>query len=344
MEFDASVRDIRSGNIRPVYFLFGEETYFTDKLIRTFREKVVDPRTRDFNFDLFNADETDGETVVQIASSFPLMSERRLVVLKSVQRFSASDKKRVLSYVEAPLATTCLVITADAADRRQTFYAELSRLAAAVECKPLYENQAAAWVEREVRSRNARISSETALLLVRQTGTSLWNLSNEIEKLLTYASPKTNLEPADVEAVSGFSRKYNTWDFADAVGKRELAGALIVMRRLLQGKSTAAGLIVELHKRTVLLLRIRALLDKGGSPQAIAGALKLKPFFLTLYLRQANAYLLSELREANRVLLDADVRIKTGAMHPETALTLAVYNLVRGRKNRRFFIGSEWPV
>jgi DNA polymerase-3 subunit delta len=337
MEFNALIQDIRAGKIRPVYFLFGEEAYFMDALIRAFQEKIVKPETRDFNFDLLNAEETDGESVVNVACSFPLMAERRLIVLKSVQQFSTSDKKRILSYVESPLESTCLVVTANDVDRRQSFYAELSKLAVAVECKPLYENQAVEWVERVVRTKGGQISREAALLMVQQVGTSLWNLSNEIEKLLTFAGPKKNLGLPEVEAVAGFSRKYNTWDFADAVGKRELDKALIVMRKLLQEKASATGLIMELSKRIVLLMRIRAMIDKGGAPRTIAGALKLKPFFLNLYLSQANAFRMAELREANRVLLEADAHIKTGTIEPETVLTLAVYDLVRGKENRRFF-------
>ena len=336
-DFKTMFREIRSGRIRPVYFLFGEETYFMESVIRELREKIVRPETRDFNYDLLQAEETDGDAAVSIAASFPLMADRRLLILKSVQKFSTSDKKRILAYAAAPLESTCLVLTAPEADRRQSFYGELTRLAASAECKPLYEDGAVDWVKKAVEVRGGQISREAAGLLVEQAGVSLWVLSNEIEKLLTYAGSKKSLGVAEVEAAAGFSRKYNNWDFADAAGSRELDRALVIMRRLIQEKSSATGLIIELSRRVVLLMKVRALMDGGGTAATIAAGLKLKPYFVNLYIGQARNYTLDELRAANRSLLGADLGIKTGGLDPETALTLAVYDLIRGAKNRRYY-------
>jgi DNA polymerase III subunit delta len=334
------IRDVRAGKIPPVCFLFGEETYWIDAAVRAFREALVNAETRDFNYDLLQAEETDGESVLRIAASFPLMAERRLVVVKSIQKFSPNDKKRILGYVQAPLSSTCLVLTSAEADRRQSFYAELTALAAAVECKPLYENQAVEWVEKAVRLRNRRIQPEAAALLVQQTGTGLWTLSHEIEKLITFAGEKTDLELSDVEAVTGFSRRFNTWDFADAVAGRDLDRALAVLRKLLQERSSGPALIMDLHRRVLLLTRVRALLPERGGAGAVASALKLKPYFAELYARQARQFTLPELRAANRTLLEADVHIKTGRLDAEPALVLAVYDLVRGRPGRRYFSGE----
>jgi DNA polymerase III subunit delta len=336
-EFQTLYQEIRSGKIRPTYFLFGEESFFIDSFIRELRAKIVSPETRDFNYDMLHAEETDGDAVVAIASSFPLMAERRLLVVKSVQKFPPSDKKRILAYVEAPLESTCLVLTAPDADRRQTFYGDLTKLAASVECKPLYPEGAAQWVERAVKARGGQISKEAAVRLVEQVGVQLQSLSGEIEKLMTFAGPKTSLGLAEVESAAGFSRKYNQWDFADAVGNREFGLAMVIMRRLLQEKSSETGLIVELSRRVVLLMRVRSVMDAGGSRSSIITAVKVNPYFVDRYVEQARNYTIRELKAANRSLLGADVLIKTGALDPQSALTLAVYDLIRGTDNRRYF-------
>jgi DNA polymerase-3 subunit delta len=341
MDVQTLIRDVRAGKSPPVCFLFGEETYWIDLAVRVFREAIVRPETADFNCDLLQAEETDGESVVRIASSFPLMADRRLVVVKSIQKFTPNDKKRILSYVQAPLASTCLLLTAAEADRRQTFYAELTVLAAAVECKPLFENQAVEWVEKAVRLRNRRIQPEAAALLVQQTGTGLWTLSHEIEKLITFVGDKTELDLSDVEAVTGFSRRYNTWDFADAVAGKDLERALAVLRKLLQERSSGPALIMDLHRRVLLLTRVLSLLSERSGAGAVASALKLKPYFAEMYTRQARQFTLPELRAANGTLLEADFQIKTGRLDAESALVLAVYDLVRGRRSRRYFIGAS---
>jgi DNA polymerase III subunit delta len=341
LDVQTLIRDVRAGKCPPVCFLYGEETYWIDLAVRAFREAIVRPETADFNCDLLQAEETDGESVIRIASSFPLMADRRLVMVKSIQKFTPNDKKRIQTYVQAPLASTCLLLTAAEADRRQTFYSELTALAATAECKPLYENQAVEWVEKAVRLQKRRIQPEAAALLVQQTGTGLWPLSHEIEKLITFAGDKTELELADVEAVTGFSRRYNTWDFADAVGRKDLERALDVLRKLLQQRSTGPALIMDLHRRVLLLARVLILLSERTKKEAMASALRVKPFFVDEYISQARRFSLPELRVADRTLLEADFQIKTGRLDGESALVLAVYDLVRGRRSRRYFIGES---
>jgi len=340
-DIQSLIRGADAGQTPAVCFLFGEEAYWMDLAVSAFRKALIRPETADFNCDLLQADETDGESVVRIASSFPLMSDKRLVVVKSIQKFSPNDKKRILSYAQAPLSSTCLLLTAAEADRRQSFYAELTALTAAAECKPLYENQAVDWVTRAVKQRKRGIQPEAAALLVQQTGTGLWPLTHEIEKLITYAGEKTELELADVEAVTGFSRRYNTWDFSDAVGRKDLERALEVLRKLLRQRSTGPALIMDLHRRVLLLTRVLILMSERAKKETMASALRVKPFFVDEYIAQARRFSLPELRIADRILLEADFHIKTGRLDGESALVLAVYDLIRGRRGRRYFTGES---
>ena len=127
MELKELTRQIQSGKIAPVYFIFGDETYPIDWILQMLTDKITEPSTRDFNRDVLQAESVDGETLISLASSYPMMSEMRLVIVKSVQRFSPSDKKRLIDYVKNPMESTCLVLVASRADRRQTFYADLCK-------------------------------------------------------------------------------------------------------------------------------------------------------------------------------------------------------------------------
>ena len=173
MEYRELTEQIKNGKLSPLYFLFGEEPFFIQKAIRAIIETGTDPETRDFNCDVLQGEACEGEMLVQIASSFPMMSEKRVVVLKSVQKLSSSDRKQLIGYVENPLESTCLVLTAGKIDRRKSFYASLTKHAAWIECKPLYENQALSWVERSMHDSGVSLSREGALFIFKQTGQAL---------------------------------------------------------------------------------------------------------------------------------------------------------------------------
>ena len=84
---------------------------------------------RDFNFDMIYGDQSDGSQIISFANSLPMMAERRVVIVKSVQKLSVKSKDVLLSYVNDPLLSTCLVLTAQQIDKRQSFYSKLIKKA-----------------------------------------------------------------------------------------------------------------------------------------------------------------------------------------------------------------------
>ncbi|MFH1943819.1 MAG: DNA polymerase III subunit delta [bacterium] len=340
MEYREVIREIESGKLGPVYFFFGDEIYLIEDLVRRLVERGTEPSTKDFNYDILMGEETDGKTVVALASSFPMMAEQRVVVLKSVQKLSPSDKKRLSEYVQNPLESTCLILTAEKVDRRQSFYASLVKHSRWVECKSLYENQAVAWVKRYLQERGTALSDEGATFLVQNVGTSLWTLTNEMEKLMTFSWGTKQIGLEEVSAVVGSSRKYNTWNLTDAVGQRDLRAAFTALKRLMEEGQSPVGLIVDMCRRVSLLMCIRAMMD-GGVPEAeVTKRLNLRPYFSRLYLDQAQRFSAAELESAIRVLLRADLHIKTGKMTPLLAMTLAVHDVVRTGSGAMFSLSQ----
>jgi DNA polymerase-3 subunit delta len=337
LEYHEIKKEVESGKLANVYFFFGEEIFPINTLIRKIIDKGTNPATRDFNCDILDGETTDGQTVTGIASSFPMADIRRIVVLKSVQKFSSSDRKSISEYIKSPLESTCLVITAGKIERTKKFYVALLKNSRWVECKPLYENQAIEWIKRAIRQKDVILSHEGATYLVQQVGTSLWMLYNEVEKLLTYTWGKKKLDLKDVNFVVGISRKYNTWEFTDAVARKDIKKSLIILAKLLEMKQSAVGLIMDLTRRLRILIHIRTMLDLRNSQQQISSVMKLKPYFAKLYINQANQFSMEELENNIKTLLLADYSIKTGYLNPDMVLTLVVYDLIKGRTGKRFF-------
>ncbi len=336
MEYRILIKEIEQGKLVPIYFFFGEEVYIVEQLIKAIVEKGTEQATRDFNCDILDAETTDGKTVVGIASSFPLMCDRRIVVVKNVQKFSPSDRKQLLSYVQTPLESTSLVLTAGKIDRRQSFYTFLLKYSSWVECRKLYENQAVDWVKHQLKEKGVDISREGALLLVQQVGTSMWNLANEIEKLLTFSWGKDKLDLDDVTGVVGLSRQFNTWEFTDAVANKNLKNALTIMSRLLEEGQSPVGLIVNLSQRIFLLTEIRAMLNKGMNHNEVIKSMGLNFYFGKLYVNQAVKFTDRELELAVGILLKADFYIKTGRMDSNMVITLVVYGLTQAESKKTF--------
>ena len=337
MDFYECKKKIEQGIIHPVYFFFGEEPYYLDHLVKYIVDTCVDPATKDFNCDILQAEESDGDGIVAMASSFPMMADKRIIVVKNVQKLSTADKKRIGGYVVSPLESTILVLTAKKIDRRQQFYAGLIKHAAWVESKPLYENQAVDWIVQHLKEQQVTIVHDAASFLVQQVGTSIWNLENELNKLLTYCNYKKQIIMDDVTAVAGVSRKYNTWELADAVGRKDLKTSIAIVKHLFEEGASAPGILITLTQRMLLLTQVRSALDKNMPSQQIAQVLKMKPFFVKLYVQQASQYSMNQLTRSLKILRNADLAVKTGYMKPLMVITLVLCDLTRSSSVEPYF-------
>ena len=85
------IADIRAGKINPVYVLVGQETYFIDLIVAELEKRVVAPEDRDFNYNLYYGSQTVAESVVNCAQQFPVMADRKLVILKESQAMANAN-------------------------------------------------------------------------------------------------------------------------------------------------------------------------------------------------------------------------------------------------------------
>ena len=102
------VNDIKAGNIKPIYFLMGEEPYYIDKLSDYIEETVLTEEEKGFNQTVLYGLDVSVEDIVSTAKRYPMMAERQVVIVKEAQELSRTIDK-LESYAENPMPTTVLV-------------------------------------------------------------------------------------------------------------------------------------------------------------------------------------------------------------------------------------------
>ena len=127
--------ELRSGVYHPVYYLMGEEGYFTDKIADYIIENALTEVERDFNLTVFYGLETDIDTVINTAKRFPMMAERQVVVVKEAQALKNIDN--LIYYLQNPQPTTVLVFAHKngSLDKRKKVTTEIDRNGVVLETK-----------------------------------------------------------------------------------------------------------------------------------------------------------------------------------------------------------------
>lgn len=311
------------------YFIFGEEKYLHNDLIDRIIKIAVNPATRDFNLDVFYANDVEIERVIQAVRSYPMMDSRRLVIIKDIQDVKPVDLKHLLNYISHPSATSCLILTMAEKLRSNKTLMMLAAQTTAIDCRPLYENEVAGWVQNYLKMRQLEIEAPAIALLQAQIGNSLQNLVNELEKIQINILPRTRITAADVESVSSISKQYNVFELCNAVGDRHLARGVTILQHLLQQGDEATGIIIQLVRHFINLLKVRECVAQGRrTPAELAKVTGLANYFVTDLLRQVKNFTPEELRSSFHWLSEADYHLKTGSQRSSLVMELLLYKLI----------------
>src|SRR5665213_1039543 len=87
--------EIDKGKFLPLYFFFGEETFIIDEALEKLRGKVLSDGLSDFNLNIFYAGDSSVDGICDAVETFPMMAQRRLVIVKQAEDFSAKELERL---------------------------------------------------------------------------------------------------------------------------------------------------------------------------------------------------------------------------------------------------------
>ena len=235
----ASPADVRkhiaAGKVGAIYLLIGPDEAAKIALAGEFLE-LVEADLRAFNVDRLYGGEATGADVVDAARTLPMMVPRRLVLLVHADRLlnpkkeseaSARDLEILEAYVKAPVDTCCLVLVADAVDKRRSLTRQLLSKATVVECAgPGDAVEAAKWVKDRVAQEGMTIDARTARLVADRVGPDVSRLRSDLERLVLYAAGNKVITEADVKEIVAPSTSQDDWGVTRAIERGAAGDAL----------------------------------------------------------------------------------------------------------------------
>jgi len=305
-------RAVEKGELAPLYLLYGDEPYLVERAVKKLLERAVDPSFRDFNLNVFYGNECKGEEVFGAAQTLPMFAERRVVLVKKGGELSAGAMEILLSYLQDPSPSTCLILQAEKVDGRKKFYAEFKKRGEMVEFKRPYESQLGPYVRDEVRAAGKKIDGAAAELLAYLVGNNLQELVSQIEKLCVYCGQKEVIGVADVKAIVSDTKVENVFEFTDALGAKELGKALRMLTALLQDGEAPLRVLGAVARHYRQLWQVRELLERKVPQADLAKAAGINPYFLKKVTDQARNYKVGELKLVFERMLELDLAFKSG--------------------------------
>lgn len=223
---DDILRELRSKQYRPIYYLMGEEAYYIDLISDYIMDNVLTDTEKEFNLSVVYGADVDIATVINAAKRYPMMSEHQVVIVKEAQSIRNIDE--LSYYLQKPLRSTILVMCHKhgVLDRRKKLAAEIEKVGILFESKKLKETQLPAFITSYMKRKEVDLEPKATSMLADFVGTDLSRLTGELEKLIiTLPKGQTRVTPEQIERNIGISKDYNNFELRSALVERNVLKA-----------------------------------------------------------------------------------------------------------------------
>jgi len=310
-EYNKLINDINNGKLSPVYLIHGEESYFTNNIIKNITDSVINETSADFDLKKIygkKTDETQENEVIDFVKRFPLSGDYNLLIVKDSKNLS-SDFKNIISYIENVNSKSILVLTFNNnVDKRKKIYKSSLKYGIVYESKKIYENHVYTWIENQCKYKSLNLHPNSIKIIADFTGNDLSQIDNELEKLKLNSSKDKIIRPEEVEDIIGFSKEYNFFELTKVIGKNNYNKSLELVSYMSKNtKKYPLPLIIGTVYSFFNKLFIYHSIENKNEASKLLG---INPYFINEYREASIVFSMKRISRIFGYLLEADKRSK----------------------------------
>lgn len=310
--YNEILSDIKRHTVAPIYILYGDESFFIDRLVKEF-EALVPESERDFNLYSFYAQDISPEKVAATCHSYPMMSDYQVVILRETQALRTDLIDRLTVCASKPNHSTVLVVCYRADKPKGAAFLAAAKKSGAVmfESKRLRESNADTVMEKKVKEKGLSIERKGLAMLRDYVGVDISKMYNEVDKLAFILGPGAMITPESIEQNVGISKDFNNFELIEAVADRDASRIFPIIKYFRSNPKSNPAVVTTatLFNYFSKLLLAHFVSDKSQSALMEAVGVKwasgIQPYVRGL--RNYNVYMAMEIISAIR---EMDVKSK----------------------------------
>lgn len=224
--FEGILRDVKAGNVKPVYYLMGEEGYYIDRLADSLTDLLLTPEEKEFNLiSLYGAD-ADIDQIMTQARAYPMGGARQVIVVKEAGNLKRMERFELYFRQVQPTTVIIFCHKNGKLDRRLKVASLISSQGVLFESPRLKDMQLIAFVRDYLRSRQVNLAPGAAEMMAEFVGADLSRMATELDKLILALPQGENMVTADlVRGHIGQTKNYTIFELLDAIGTKDVLKA-----------------------------------------------------------------------------------------------------------------------
>jgi DNA polymerase-3 subunit delta len=306
-----------------IIFLYGPDTYRSRQKLNEIIEYYKKIHKSGLNLKFFREEKMDFQNFLDEMKQAPMFKEKKLAVLFDV--FSNPEFKKGFLEKGRDLLKSgniFLIYEINQISEKDPLFLFLKKFAKVQEFKLLEAEKLKNWVKKRFLNYKMEIENHALEKLINFVGNDLWQMENEIKKLVSYKlKSKSGISAKDIELLIKPKIETDIFKTIEAMGQRNKKKALKFIKAHLEKGDSPIYLFSMIHFQFRNLLIIKDLMEKNLSPY---GSNYLHPYVIKKTIPLLEKFSFLELKKIYQRIFQLDLDIKTGKIEPEIALDLLI--------------------
>ena len=346
MSYRQLISDIKNNCIKPVYLIYGNETYLIDRGREALKNAVV-TSIPELNYTQLEGEKLEADELSAACMTFPFGAEKRLVEvrdlgilkIKGEGREEDNDKQDTQPFIDSLQSigdTCCLLFVSygNISKKKKKLLNEINKQGAVYEFNRIDRDELSQWIRKGLDRRGKSIGHRELDFFINSIGyldkngnKTMYDVENEIEKVIGFMGNSKEIRMEHIEVMVPKNIENDIFKLINACSGKDVDSSLRIYNDLLLEGESSLGVLALLSKQVKSMLEVHELYEKKYDRRSISEKLKLHEYTVKLCIQYGSSINRQVLRSAFRKCLDTDLNIKSGGMGERLAMEMLLTGL-----------------
>ena len=258
--------DIKNNNILPFYLIYSEEDYLLTDIKNKFIKKFDDGY--DLNLSIYNDNNYKIEELMDKINTNPFFADKKLIVIEKIGLFNADVPDEFINALQNGAAVNVILFVESNEIKKNNLY-EFIKDNGYVSNLNITSEDINKFIIKKLKKENIQISPSNANYIIDRTGNELYNVTNEVDKLISFLDGREVVEKKDIDDIITVNVDNTVWDLINAINNSNTKLVFEMYSRLILLNVTNESIFSSVKYNYRQLLNVKDLVDRKKTTQEI---------------------------------------------------------------------------
>lgn len=198
------------------------------------------------NYSYFEGKDADILKIQEIADTLPFFSDYRVIIIEDSGLFKSASS--LADYLPGMPDSTVIVFVEKETDKRNKLYKYVNKEGIAVEMGQMDTADIKRFIGITLKENGKQMRESTAGYFIQQTGSSMSNIINELDKLVSYTHGRDEITKEDIDAICCVQITGHIFQMIDYAAAGNITSALKLYNDLLELRESPMSSTVPAYK------------------------------------------------------------------------------------------------